>query len=145
MPYDFIPIPGKDPYRPLQDELAEFFIRRSELEKIEECGPKQKYFDARLIPNALLNPDAIFAGLKRDGYQGGYCYCHAPSHWFFEAETGPIEAPVPAGRVFLVFIRPDWGLVVFDWEWREEDEKQPGFPKFWEFMSVLWPTDSLIT
>jgi hypothetical protein len=42
--------------------------------------------------------------------------------------------------LFVVFVRPDWGLLVFDWDWRNEDEARDGFPEGWrdDFTRVLW-------
>jgi hypothetical protein len=137
MPSDYLPAPGRDPHT---GEEREFFVSRSELEKLEEFGPKQKFLDARLIEETLRDPDVIFQGLKRPGYNDGYCYAKVPSCWWFEADSGPIEAPPPPDMVFLVFVRPIWGLVVFDWEWRPEDSSDPYHPEQWKayFEKKLW-------
>src|SRR5690242_2439041 len=53
----------------------------------------------------------------------------------------PIEIPGPRDMVFLVFVRPAWGFLVFDWEWRPEHEGRPGYPVAWEsnFERQIWP------
>jgi len=86
------------------------------LEKIRGDGPEWKYHDAGLLRAALQDPSVIFEGLKRAEFSEGYCYVSRPKRRW--TKGGEFE-PVPADRVFLVFVKKEWGLVVFDWEWRQ--------------------------
>jgi len=54
---------------------------------------------------------------------------------------GSIETPAPPGRVGVVLVKPDsGGLIILDWEWRQEDLDRPGFPEKWniDFGGIRW-------
>src|SRR5437870_2704187 len=99
-------------------EDGEFFLSRTMLEKLEKNGPTWKFDDASFIPEILSAPAVVFQGLKREGFQNGYCYSGVPErNW-----DDPDPENVPRiGMVFVIYIKPAWGLVVFDWDWRSED------------------------
>jgi hypothetical protein len=113
---------------------------------LAEYGPAWKFLDARLIPETVDDPTAIFEGLNRQGLEEGVCYVTVPSRrWIRDGGEagGTIEAPSPPGRVFLVFAaRREWGFVILDWEWREADSDNPGCPNDWgrDFGRKIWPT-----
>ncbi len=116
-------------------------MNREDLEKLQMAGPTQKFFDARLIEQVLISPDVIFKGLKREGFEDGYCYSKVPScRWVGGIGEDPIKIPPPPDVVMLVFIKPDKGRLVFDWELRPEQRESPGHPENWEsnFEERIW-------
>ena len=43
------------------------------------------------------------------------------------------QGPPRYGYAFVGYARPGtWGYIIFDWEWREEDPDEPGYPVGWE-------------
>lgn len=106
---------------------ASFFVSRTTIEALEQYGPEWKYEDARFIPEAILQPDAIFEGLKRPGQEKSLCYSVRPTH---DPDDETETQTLPRyGYVFLVFARSCvGGYEAFDWEWREEDSESPGLP-----------------
>jgi hypothetical protein len=116
---------------------ASFFIDKAELEIIRRDGPEWKFEDLRFIPEAILEPDAIFEGLLRPGQEKSLCYSVRPTR---DPDTN--EEGLPRyGSAFVVFARVGiGGFVVFDWEWREEDPQAPGHPMDWEssFERATW-------
>lgn len=125
IPKDQLPI-GEGVY-PNGDPGASFFMDRAELDILEGDGPEWKLEDARFIPEAIKDPDAIFQGLKRPGYEESHAYSVRPTHDPDVEELNPV--PPRLGFVFLVYVRTAvGGYVVFDWEWRPEDAENPGHP-----------------
>lgn len=123
-----------------------FFISKREFERIRLDGPPWKYEDARFIPEAVGDPDAIFEGLRRPNQEESFCYSVRPTH-DPDDEGGEGVEPVPSrfGHVLLVFVTlGPVGCVVFDWEWREEDPDEPGLPLNHEndFARRAWPQPS---
>ena len=120
--------------------MADFGVSASLLKHLEQYGPRWKFHDAKLIPEALQDPTTVFEGLKRDGMEDAYCYASVPSQRWVRDR---IEAPFPPNTVILVFAskRP-WGFAVLDWERREADHDNPGCPKNWDrdFERRIWPT-----
>lgn len=111
------------------DELG-FIVSRKYLQDLERRGPKQKLFDAYLLPETLRDPLVIFEGLNREDFHDGYCYCSLPSR---RKKSATIDVPSPPGMVFLAFVRPDSrGYIVLDWEWRLADDERPAYPASWE-------------
>ena len=118
---------------------ASFFIDKAELEILEEDGPEWKLDDARFIQEAVADPDAVFRGLNRPGFEEGLAYSVRPTH--DPDEEQPEQIQPRFGYVFLAFTRTGiGGYVVFDWEWREEDGEAPGHPSGWatDFESRTW-------
>jgi hypothetical protein len=133
VPLDQIPLgEGKDP----EGKPAEFFVDRNALNQYRDQGPQWKYEDARFIPEAITEPDAIFAGLGRPNEDGSFCYAVRLTHDPDEAASGPPRY----GMAFVVFVKRVFGYVVFDWGWREEDPDCPGHPMEWkkDFQERKW-------
>ena len=138
VPFDQLPIgDGRLP----DGTTAPFFVDRRELERVREDGPTWKYEDARFIPQAVSEPDAIFRGLRRPNQVDSLCYSvfltHDPDDE--ASEFGSAAAPV-FGYVFLAFayLAP-MGYLVFDWEWRPTAD-EPGHPENWptDFAERVW-------
>ena len=91
------------------------YLRQSVLETLESHGPELKFADASLITPSLNDPIIVYNGLNRPSICEGYCYVARPSR---RMNLGGQYEPVPHDRVFLVFVEKEFGLVVFDWEWR---------------------------
>lgn len=128
IPFDQLPIGGG--LDPEGNPGASFFIDRNELAMIERDGPEWKYDDARFIEEAVSSPDAIFEGLGRANQDEGLCYSVRLTSDPEEAKEA--AGPPRYGYVFVVFVRSGvGGYVVFDWEWREEDE-EAGHPLNWQ-------------
>ena len=119
-----------------------FFIDRRTLTLLSEHGFAEKYNDARFVPQAVSKPDAIFRGLRRPNQNEGLFYSIRP-------ETDPDDdgdaekVGLPRyGVVFLAFVEArNMGYVVFDWEWRDEDPDEPGYPLRWrdDFAEKVYP------
>ena len=88
-------------------------LSKDELYALEEDGPEWKYEAARFLEEAVQEPDAIFAGLRRAGQQASHCY----SVRIVNDPDEPDQTTHPRyGHVFLVFIREGtWGYVAFIW------------------------------
>jgi len=117
-------------------ENCTFWVSISLLKHLQRYGPHQKFYDALLLPEALLKRLRIFQGLNRDGYDGGYGYVSLPSKRY---RSHDVELPPPPGLLFIVFVRQDF--VVMDWEWRKIHEGNSTYPKDWEndFDKEIWP------
>ncbi len=118
----------------------DFGVSLRHLQHLQANGPEWKFHAARLIPETLKQPAGIFQGLHRDGMEDAVCYSSVPSGTWIRDR---IEGPFPPGRVFLVFAQQRrWGLVVLDWESRQADSDNPGWPHNWheDFTRRLWPT-----
>ena len=112
------------------------------LRHLERFGPRQKFFDAFLIENALERPTALLEGLKRKNYDNGLCYCHVPlSRYVGESK----QIPSPAQKVFCVYAEPtpNGAFQIIDWEWRRVETGATGVPKNWrrDFERLIWPTN----
>lgn len=126
---------GKGP----DGELVTFFIDKEVVDNLEKYGPLWKWEDSRFVEEAIVNPDVIFEGLGRAGFESGLCYSVRPT---FDSDE-PENLGLPHyGMVVLVFVRQCvGGFLVYDWEWREEDFNDPGHPTNWkDFGRKLWPT-----
>ncbi|MBU4271706.1 MAG: hypothetical protein KKA28_07595 [Planctomycetes bacterium] len=127
---DYLPISvGREPLFGEEGAHCCFYTSKAALEKIERNGPSSKYEDAKLIAPTLKAPRVVFEGLNRVEYSDALCYTGE------HAEVGGRE------MVFLIFAKREWGLVVFDWEWRLEDSNSPGYPINWteDFGRQIWP------
>jgi hypothetical protein len=114
-----------------------FFIRASVIDKVQQNGPRWKFFALRLILAAVQSPTAIYEGLGREGCDGVCCYCAKPPEYSTnEGKSVPVEENV----FFMVYAEPaSGGLIVWDWGWRPEDENAPGQPAGWEtFGRRVW-------
>ncbi len=65
---------------------------------------------AYVLPEVLLKPTAIFAGLTQDTDEprrgvGWLCYVGRPTQCF---EDNGRAIPAPRNRVFLVFVNDEW-------------------------------------
>jgi hypothetical protein len=143
MPIPFDQIPVGEGLLPGGGRVP-FFVDRRTLELLAEHGYAEKYQNARFIPMAVANPDAIFQGLRRPNQNDGLCYSIRPeSDPDDDEDDAPSNAVLPRyGVAFLVFVEMrDMGPVVFDWEWREEDPDEPGRPNGWEndFATKVYP------
>ena len=87
--------------------------------------------------DTLNGPDAIFQGLKRFGQDESLCYTSSPDkRWSADG----VEEEVPMDEIFLVFVKPENGLIVFDWEFRRGAPGKLGHPLGWDtdFNECLW-------
>src|SRR5438132_5880010 len=80
-----------------------FFVDKAELDIIQRDGPEWKLEEARFLPEAVSEPDAIFEGLRRPSEEKSLCYSVRPSH--DPDDTGNGGTP-RYGVVFVVFVRP---------------------------------------
>jgi hypothetical protein len=129
MPADQLPVgEGRLP----DGSRAMFYVSRPELDRLRDNGPQEKYEDARFLPEAVSDPDAIFVGLRRPNQDEGLCYSVFLTHDPDDDDDGCARPPRYA-QAFLAFVRvANLGYVIFDWEWREEDPDQTGHPTHWE-------------
>jgi hypothetical protein len=116
-----------------------FYIRNSLVDRLEEFGPAWKFYDLRLIPDAVRDPTAIYEDLNREGYDDACCYSYKPGfRWAGDSE----QEAAPMGRFFVVYCEPaSGGLIVMDFGWRAEDPNSPGNPQGWETFKKgkVWP------
>lgn len=85
-----------------------------------ECG--------RIMPAILINPTAIFEGLRRDDDEDKYgygwrCYCGVPANSYRRDGT---QAPPYPGQVYLVFVNDE--NVIYNWRWEKSDPDDPRLP-----------------
>jgi hypothetical protein len=116
-----------------------FFQSRRTLDLLAEHGHAEKYSDARFVPVAVSDPDAIFRGLRRPNQHEGLCYSVRPESDPDDPEAGGLPR---YGVAFLAFVEVrDMGYVVFDWGWRDEDLDDPGHPRGWgdDFAAKVYP------
>lgn len=139
---EIIELPAFDP---VNDGETTVFIRRRVLERLKnniQRISKQRFLDARLIPEALEKPTAIFEGLQRFDGENGRCYCCIPEK---RKRIDRTVAAAPLGKVFLVFLKGEaTGLFVFNWGWRTKDFFAEGCPHGWQndFGRKLWPRET---
>jgi hypothetical protein len=139
IPFDQIPVgEGRLP----DGTFAPFFVDRREYDILIDDGPRWKAEDARFIPEAVADPDAIFVGLRRANQAESLCYSVSPTRDPDDDadDFGPAPPPV-FGRVFVAFASLcDMGYVVWDWEWREQGDAEPGHPENWQtdFEGRVW-------
>lgn len=118
-----------------------FFIDRDELDTVRLDGPAWKYDDARFIEVAIGDPDAIFEGLRRPNQAASLCHAVFPTSDPDEADESGSGTPPRFGFVFLAFSSlADMGHVVFDWEWRVQDDDEQGRLENWanDFARRAW-------
>jgi hypothetical protein len=122
---------------------APFFVDRRTLDLMIEHGFTEKYDDGRFLPMAVSEPDAIFKGLKRANQQESLCYSIRPERDPDDEKNESEAFALPRyGVVFLAFVEvAQMGYMVFDWEWRDEDPDQPGYPLGWknDFAEKVYP------
>lgn len=137
LPANLLPVgPGVLP----DSTEASFFVVKSEYERLGEFGPQEKYDDARFLEEAVREPDAIFSGLRRPNQDESLCYSVQITRDPDDSDGFSASAP-RYGFVFLAFVRvAQMGYVIFDWEWRREDDETPGHPANWEkdFKERVW-------
>ncbi|HEY1067460.1 MAG TPA: hypothetical protein VGE52_15165 [Pirellulales bacterium] len=117
----------------------DFAVARDYIVHLKRAGHEQRYYDAKLLDDALKHPAAIFQGLKRADFSDGLCYTCTPSRRW-KSET--LDLPFPKNFVFVVSVAPkDGHLLVLDWELRKADPTQVGRPLNWDadFERLLWP------
>jgi len=119
-PRSYAPLKAKDP-----ESENELDVKIS-TELIDECFKYYalKYYELlhRCVHTTLLNPEAIFGGL-RDYEIGGYCYTCQLS--YAVTYDGNIIDPHER-KVFLVYMTKS--ICVFDWTLEHEDPEMNGFP-----------------
>lgn len=110
-----------------------FYFSRSALDKIRKDGPRWKYQKFKLVPPTIESPLVVFEDLRREEYRDGLCYVA-------KTADGDKTGPAAKGYLFLVFVKKEFGLVVFEWDWRRESGCS-GFPENWrtDFGRVAWP------
>ena len=84
-------------------------VARRSLGHAKEC--------AYIVPEILLNPTAIFEGLRRDEDEdrtgfGWRCFCGIPQNSY--RADGTTAPPYPA-QVYLVFVNDE--RVAYNWRW----------------------------
>jgi hypothetical protein len=125
---------GREPLFPGEGQCTDchFYFSQSALDKIKRDGPRWKYRKYALVPEAIGNPLVIFEDLRREEYTDGFCYVAKPV-------DGDSASPASKGYLFLVFVKKEFGLVVFEWDWRRESGRS-GFPENWrnDFGRVAW-------
>lgn len=103
-----------------------FYVDIHRIRELRDDGPEWKYEDARFLKETIQQPDVIFGDLRRDGENDSFAYSVRLTHDPDEEQ----QVPPTFGKVFLAFVRlVQGGYLIFDWEWREEDPDNPGFPK----------------
>ena len=114
-----------------------FYMSRSALDAIESDGPTWKFEDAKLLESAIRDAVSILEGLKRKEYEDGYCYVAKPP---CRSNGDGQQERSPKDQVFLVFAKKEFGLVVFEWEWRKVDPKDSDLPvgQNPDFGSLKW-------
>ena len=96
------------------------YVSKAALEEIRLVGPRSKWYDARLLEEALASPLRIWKDLKREGFEEGRCHVCRPSIRY--DGNGKKQSALPQ-RLFLIFTKPSiHGVVAFDWEWRPGNE-----------------------
>lgn len=94
-------------------------------------GKGHIYEMAYVLPEVLIKPKAIFAGLRRDEDEpkksnsfGSLCYVGRPSVAY--RSNGQRVEPWP-GQVYLVFVSDE--NVAYNWRWEKADSKDLNMPK----------------
>ena len=112
---------------------AQFFMPQDFYDQILDDTPW--IFDDLKLLEQLINVEpegVILRNLKREGFEDAFCYSCRPA---MAVQDGVFVGFVnqPPSHAFL-------GPVLFAFEWRDEDEDRPGFPKHWQrdFGGVLW-------
>ena len=80
---------------------------------------------AHTLPGALLNPTAIFRGVREEGERNWLCYVSRPAH-AYDYRTGDSRIAWP-GQVFLVFVTDD--RIIYNWRWEKADAEDPSVPE----------------
>jgi hypothetical protein len=132
VPEPYIKLKAKNPHTGVGE--IDVFVSRAMLEDLEESGPDERFFDALLLPEALESPSIIMKGLKRPGFDDGFCFIRKPSIRWINSET---TTPPPVDMVFLAFIRSEKEaepnrFIVHDWTMRRIDKRKPELPEDWE-------------
>jgi hypothetical protein len=117
-----------------------FTINRPLLENLEKFGPKRRFWDALIVPDALESPTVILEGLKRKNHGDSFCYCFVPAlRWASEVR----RVSAPPRKVFCAFVEPikDGSFNVFDWHFRAVGPEATGIPHRWsrDFERIVWP------
>jgi hypothetical protein len=76
-------------------------------------GHERKLLEVFSIEPVLKNPLAIFAGLEREEFEDGFCYCGIPAEKYVTENT---TVPPPPGMVFLIFVNKEFAIFEFRWE-----------------------------
>ena len=131
-PSDHVPIKAQDPRG---EETTTYRFNKSLLDKIQRYGHDRLYYNMTMIQKVLLNPFAIFEGLKRENLEGGLCYSGVPSEMQWDEK---VRVPFEKRKVFLVFINDK--SEIFNWRIEIEHKKDKGFPENHKtrFDKVLW-------
>lgn len=76
------------------------------------------------VPHTVLQPRAIFRGVRAEGEPKWYCYVSRPAH-AYDRQTGELRAAWK-GQVFLVIVDDD--LIVARFRWAKADRVNPDLP-----------------
>jgi hypothetical protein len=77
------------------------------------------------VPRALLNPVAIFRGVREEGEPEWLCYVSRPGQ-AYNYRTRDVCQAWP-GEVFLIFVNDD--RIIYDWRWEKADSSDPNLPE----------------
>jgi hypothetical protein len=122
---DFYHFMGFNPDKP--DRPFDFRLRKAHALGYYLNGQEAKYYELGNIDEVVLNPTAIFEGLKREGAEQGICYCGKPKRRY---TNGYVEIPVPAEMVFAVYVTGDG--IIFQWRFELADTLDPDLPENWK-------------
>ena len=123
---------------PLTQESREFDVTFEYINEHRELGIGWKYFLAQFLHLVTSNPTVIFEGLEREGLADGYCYCGKIDS--ADMNNGSSFC-LGEDRVLLVFVKwTESGFLIFDWDKREEESNQLGWPQGWsnDFKEPKW-------
>jgi len=77
------------------------------------------------LPWAIMNPTAIFRGIREEGEPDWFCYCAVPSKRY-DYRTGESRL-TQRGRVFVVYVDAD--RIIYNWRWEPADASNGDLPQ----------------
>jgi hypothetical protein len=123
-PGDSSEIPARDP----SGGTWTLFLRGRKIGETARKGRGAALELAYTVPWAVMNPTAIFKGVREEGESEWLCYVSIPSR-AYDHKTGESRPPWP-GEVFLVFATGD--RVIYAWRWEKASVDDARLPLDWE-------------
>lgn len=122
-----------DPYD--ESTIKRGYIDQGTVEFLTRGTLSARFYRLQCVKDVLQEPEAIFAGWNRDGYDDGICYVGRPRDHPKEG----IEIPPPPGRCFFVFMLPSGKIE--EWRWEEfslanDEDYRKQFGEHWR---KIWP------
>lgn len=123
---------GVDAINPADGKKWQILLSNEHMDHVAGCGVGATQELIHTVRWALLNPCAIFRGVRDDqkdlDEDGWLCYVATPNH-AYDHKTGS-RRPAWEGEVFTVYVTDE--EIIYGWRWYKADAINPQLPEDYE-------------